>query len=623
MRQPAVPPHGPVSASKDRFVRIRLAGDSGDGVQTTGALFTQSAADFGNDFATYPDYPAEIRAPAGTKAGVSAFSLSLGAEEVWTHGDRPDMLVAFNAAALAMHLPSLPDGGLLLLDSSGMTPRLLQKAGFAADPRSDGSLDRVRLLEVDVSAHVQRATAEHELTRKQALRARNMWVLGLAAWLFERDPESIAGRISRKFAGAPAIAAANLAAFRAGHAHGEVHEVEIVQYRVSLAPAPAPKGLYRSVTGTEAIALGMVAAARLADRPLFYASYPITPASPVLHQLARLNASDITVFQAEDEIGGIGAALGAAFGGSFGVTASSGPGISLMTEMLGLGIAAELPLLAIDIQRAGPSTGMPTKTAQSDLLLAWHGRSGDAPLPVVAARSPSDCFDAVIEAARIAIRHMTPVILLADAYLANAAVPWRLPEPGDLDSDAFRVDAETDRGERNPFRRDPATLGRSWILPGTPGREHRIGGLERDARTGEVSYDPGNHRTMTEIRCGKLDRIRESLPAIQPDTGAKPATLAVVAWGSTYGAIQAAVRELRAEGRAVDHVHLRHLAPTPPDLEAVLDSYDEILIPEMNMGQLAFLLRGSTKARILSFRKVTGQPFLEAEIADKIREATA
>ena len=602
-------------------VRIRFAGDSGDGVQTTGALFTQSAADFGNDFATFPDYPAEIRAPAGTTAGVSAFSLHLGSSAIFTHGDHPDVLVAFNAAALAMHWQSLNPGGLLLLDSSGMTPRLVQKAGFSADPRKDGTLDEVEVIELDISARTLGATDGFGLTRKQALRARNMWALGLTLWLFGHDPDPVAREIARRFSRMPEIADANLAALRAGHAYGDIHELEKTGPRFDLGPAPLPSGLYRTVSGADALALGMVAAARLAGLRLFYASYPITPASPILHRLAAMEEPDLTVFQAEDEIAAASAAIGAAFGGSLAATASSGPGIALMTEALGLAVAAELPLLVVDVQRAGPSTGMPTKTEQSDLLFAARGRNGDTPLPVVAARSPSDCFDATIEAARIAITHMTPAILLADAYLANAAAPWRLPEREDLDPAPLRPSLLRDREDGHPFRRDPRTLGRDWPLPGTPGLEHRVGGLERDADTGEVSYDPANHQKMTEIRCGKIGRIREALPNIAPELGDGTGRLAVLGWGSTYGAIQIAVRRARASGASVDHVHLRHLSPLPPGLGTLLDGYEQILLPEMNMGQLAYMLRGTTRTPVRSLTKVAGQPFLGQEVARAIREA--
>ena len=613
-------PDLPQQAGVD-FVRVRFAGDSGDGVQTTGALFTQSAADFGNDFATFPDYPAEIRAPAGTTAGVSAYSLNIGSGAIYTHGDQPDVLVAFNAAALAMHWESLNQGGLLLLDSSGMTPRLINKAGFKTDPRKDGSLDAVEIIELDISSLTLAATANFGLTRKQALRARNMWALGLTLWLFARDEEPVARAIARKFSGKPEVAESNLAALRAGHAYGETHEIAASGPRYDIGPAPLPSGLYRAASGSEALTLGVIAAARLAGLPLFYASYPITPASPILHRLAGMRAPDVSVFQAEDEIAAASAAIGAAFGGCLSVTASSGPGLALMTEALGLAIAAELPLLVIDVQRAGPSTGMPTKTEQSDLLFAATGRNGDTPLPVIAAKSPSDCFDAAIEAARIAIRHMTPAILLADAYLVNAAAPWRLPAKDSLDPVPLRPSILRGPGEGHPFRRDPETLGRDWPVPGTPGLEHRIGGLERDADTGQVSYDPANHQRMTEIRCGKIDRIRDALPNIAPEIGSGTGPLAVLGWGSTYGAIHVAVRRARAAGLDVDHIHLRHLSPLPPNLETLLEGYEQVLLPELNMGQLASMLRGMTRAPVIPLRKVAGQPFLAREISGAILEA--
>ena len=602
------------------FVRLRFAGDSGDGVQTAGELFTQAAADFGNDFATFPDYPAEIRAPAGSLSGVSTFSINLGSTEIRTHGDQPDALFAFNAAALAAHYQDLRSGGLLVLDRSGLSERLLRQAGFASDPREDGTLDSFQLLEIDISAETLAAVSPFGLRRKDGLRAKNMWALGLALWLFDRDADRIADAIKKRFLKNPDIAETNVAALRAGHAYGEIHELSASISTYDIGPARLEPGLYRSITGGEALALGAVTGARLAGLQLYYASYPITPASVVLHRLAAFEDPDVTTFQAEDEIAAACAAIGAAYGGALGVTASSGPGIALMIESIGLATAVELPLVIIDVQRAGPSTGMPTKAEQSDLNLAVYGRNGGIPLPVLAAQGASDAFDCTLEAVRIALRHMTPVILLADAYIANAAEPWKLPEFTEADFPAFAPHF-AEAGNFQVFRRDPKTLARSWPIPGTAGLEHRIGGLERDAETGAVSYAPANHQRMTQIRFDKIRAVQDSLPRLRPEIGAEKGRLAVLGWGSTHGAIRVAVLRARTRGEDVSHIHLRHIWPLPSNLGELLAGFDRVLLPEMNMGQLAALLQTEVDKPVTPINKVTGQPFLAREISDAIRAA--
>lgn len=606
------------------FVRVRFAGDSGDGVQTTGALFTQSAANFGNDFATFPDFPAEIRAPAGTVTGVSTFSINIGTTEILTHGDQPDVLVALNAAALAVHLPELRNGGVLILDSSGFNARALTKAGFDSDPREDGSLQPFQVIEVNISAEAL-ATAkacDPELSRSDALLTKNMWALGLTLWLLDRSADRLAQRTEERFRDHPQLAKANAAAVRAGHAYGETHELAASIEPFDIPPAQLTPGRYRAISGTEALALGAVTAAKLADLPLYYASYPITPASPVLHRLARLARTEpgVTTFQAEDEIAAITAAIGAAYGGALGVTASSGPGVALMTEALGLAIAVELPLVVIDVQRAGPSTGMPTKAEQSDLNLAIFGRNGDTPIPVVAARGPSDCFASVLEAARLAVRYMTPVMLLADGYIANAAEPWLIPPADSLTPGDFTTRMVTQAEDFEPFARDPETLARNWPKLGVAGLEHRIGGLEKDVTTGAISYNPQNHQRMTEIRTGKIDAVRASLPPLTPDLGPATGRLAVLGWGSTYGAIRVATLRARAAGREVSHIHLRHMWPLPPNLPELLAGFDQVLLPELNTGQLATLLRTECDVPVESLCKIAGQPFLAREIGDAIND---
>lgn len=600
------------------FLRVRFAGDSGDGIQTMGAFFTDSVADYGNNFATFPDFPAEIRAPAGSLAGVSAFSINLGHTMIFTHGDQPDVLVALNAAALAAHLKDVREQGVLMIDSAGFSERAWKRAGYESDPRQDGSLDSYQVVEADISAQTLAAVEPWNLGRKKALLSRNMWALGLTLWLFGRDLDSACEDIRSRFSRNPDAVDPNLAALRAGHAYGETHEFPPAVAPYDIAPATVRPGEYRSVSGTQALSLGLAAAARLSSLPLYFASYPITPASPILHQLAGMESKDdlITTFQAEDEIGAVCAAIGASFGGALAATASSGPGIALMSEAVGFAVAAELPLLLIDMQRAGPSTGMPTKAEQSDLFLALYGRSGDAPIPVIAASSPSDCFIAAIEAARIAVRYMTPAMLLADGYIGNAAEPWRVPEARDLKSLAF----EPRRG-KDPaamFARDSVSFARDWHLPGTPGFEHRLGGLERDETTGRVSYDPDNHHRMTEIRVAKTVAVGLDLPPTVPILGESTGQLAVLGWGSTYGAIQVAVLRARAAGHRVSHIHLRYLNPLPANLGDLLDGFDQVLLPENNAGQLQAVLAARLVRKITPLNKVAGSPFLAREIGDAI-----
>lgn len=599
------------------FVRIRFAGDSGDGVQLTGTQLAASCARFGNDFATFPDYPAEIRAPAGTTYGVSAYSINIGHTEVMTAGDNPDVLVAFNPAALKVNLGDIRENGLVIVDAGAFNAKNAHRAGYAANPLDDGTLAKYRVLQIDISALTLQAVASHDLGQKESLRCKNIWTLGLVLWMFGRGFETVEAWLTSKFKARPEIAAANIAALKAGHAYGETVELGENIRRYSIPPAPTEAGTYRTVTGAETLSWGLYAGARLAGLPLFLGSYPITPASPMLHSLSRLKHQGVTTFQAEDEIAAIGAAIGAAYGGALGITTSSGPGIALKTEAIGLAISAELPLVVINVQRGGPSTGLPTKTEQSDLLQAVCGRNGDTQLPVIAAATPSDCFDAAITAVRLAVRHMTPVMLLSDGYVANMAEPWRLPDTTKLTP--FPVTFRTDPDGFHPFLRDPDTLARPWVKPGTPGLAHRIGGLEKDYDSGNVSYDPANHARMTAARTGKLAKIAAELPPQAVALGEDRGPLAVIGWGSTYGAIRVAVKRLRAAGRQVSHIHLRHVWPFPPNLGELLARFDKVLVPELNTGQLAMLLRAEYQRPILSHTKVEGQPFKVAELMATIQ----
>ncbi len=601
-------------------VVVRFAGDSGDGMQLTGGQFTLSSALAGNDFATFPDFPAEIRAPQGTLFGVSAFQINFGSSAIDTAGDAPDVLVAMNPAALKTNVPSLKQGGLIIADEGEFNDRNLAKAKYEANPLDDGSLAKWQLLKLNISQLTMDAVKPFGLGNKEALRCKNMWTLGLALWMFDRDRAPLVDWLNAKFAKAPDLAAANIAALNAGHAYGETAELAgpLKQHHVD--PAPAAPGLYRTLTGAEGIALGLVAGAQLAKLPMFFGGYPITPASAILHHLSRLKEYDVTTFQAEDEIAAICSAIGASYGGSLGVTSSSGPGIALKGEAMGLAIMTELPLIIVNSQRGGPSTGLPTKTEQSDLYQAVYGRNGDAPMPVISARSPGDAFDCAIEAVRIAVQYMTPVILLTDGYIANAAEPWAVPDLTTYEAFPVEFLTEVPEGGFKPYGRDE-NLKRPWVKPGTPGLLHRIGGIEKELDTGHINYEASNHQAMTDIRKAKIDGIK--VPDQVVELGAENGKLAVVGWGSTFGPIHQAVRRKRAEGADVSHIHIRHIWPLPANLGELLKSYDKVIIPEMNTGQLKTVLRDQYLVDAKPVNKVSGQPFTIAEIEAAIEEALA
>jgi len=607
----------PESSLSDAVV-VRFAGDSGDGMQLTGGQFTLSTALAGNDLATFPDFPAEIRAPQGTLFGVSAFQINFGSSEITTAGDAPDVLVAMNPAALKTNVPQLKPGGLIIADEGEFNDRNLAKAKYDANPLEDGSLAKWQLLKLNISQATMDAVKPFGLGNKEALRCKNMWTLGLALWMFDRDRQPLIEWLKAKFAKDPNLADANIAALNAGHAFGETAELSGPLKQHHVAPAPVAPGLYRTLTGAEAIALGLVAGAQLARLPMFFGGYPITPASAILHHLSRLKEYDVTTFQAEDEIAAICSAIGASYGGSLGVTSSSGPGIALKGEAMGLAIMTELPLVIVNSQRGGPSTGLPTKTEQSDLYQAVYGRNGDAPMPVIAARSPGDAFECAIEACRIATQYMTPVMLLTDGYIANAAEPWKVP---DLTAyEAFPVEflTEVPEGGFKPYGRDEK-LARPWVKPGTPGLLHRIGGIEKEVDTGHLNYQPANHQAMTDLRKAKIDGVK--VPDQIVELGAEGGKLAVVGWGSTYGPIHQAVRRKRAEGADVSHIHIRHIWPLPANLGALLKSYDRVIVPEMNTGQLKTVLRDQYLVDAKPVNKVSGQPFRIAEIEAAIEEA--
>jgi 2-oxoglutarate/2-oxoacid ferredoxin oxidoreductase subunit alpha len=602
----------------DRVI-VRFAGDSGDGMQLTGDRFTSETASFGNDLSTLPDFPAEIRAPAGTLPGVSAFQLHFADHDVMTPGDAPDVLVAMNPAALKANLSDLPKGADLIVNTDEFTSRNLTRVGYASNPLEDGSLGDYRVHPVALTTLTVESVKDYDISRKEAERAKNMFALGLMSWLYHRPTGSTLEFIEKKFARRPEIAKANIAAFKAGWNYGETTESFSVSYEVK--PAPLTPGTYRNISGNLALAYGLIAASRLTGLPLFLGSYPITPASDILHELAKHKRYGVRTFQAEDEIAGVGAALGAAFGGSLGVTTTSGPGVALKTETIGLAVSLELPLVVCDIQRGGPSTGLPTKTEQSDLLQAMFGRNGEAPVPIVAPRSPSDCFDAAIEAARIATKYRTPVFLLSDGYLANGSEPWRLPDLSSLPD--LRVEFATSPNSEDgflPYLRDPDTLARPWALPGTPGLEHRIGGLEKADVTGNISYDPENHDLMVRTRAAKVAGIARDIPPLEVDDPTADAEVLVLGWGSTYGPIGAAARRVRDGGMRVAHAHLRHLNPFPANSESVLRQYRRVLIPEMNLGQLALLVRARFLIDVISYNRVRGLPFKAVELADVIQD---
>ena len=599
-------------------VVIRFAGDSGDGMQLTGGRFTSETALSGNDLATFPDFPAEIRAPAGSLPGVSGFQLHFADHDILTPGDQPNVLVAMNPAALKVNLADLLKGGTVIVNTDSFNERNLQKAGYAANPLEDGSLADFHVHEVALSSMTVEALKGIEgITSREAERSKNFFALGLMSWLYHRPIEGTLGFIESKFARRPEIAEANARALRAGWNYGETSEDFAVSYEV--APAKLRPGTYRQVSGNTALSYGLIAASRLSGLPLFLGAYPITPASGVLEELAHLKHFGVRTFQAEDEIAASGAALGAAFGGALGVSTSAGPGVVLKSETVGLAVTLELPLVIVDIQRAGPSTGMPTKPEQADLLMVLFGRNSESPVPVLAAATPAGCFDIAIEAARIAVKYRTPVFLLSDAYLANGSEPWLIPDVNDLPdiSTDFATEPNGD-GAFLPYKRDPETLARPWAIPGTKGLEHRIGGLEKEDETGNVSYDPENHDLMVRLRAAKVAGIAADIPEVHVDDPDGGADTLVLGWGSTYGAIGAAVRRVRASGRRVAHAQLHYLNPFPRNTGEVVHRYDKVLVPEMNLGQLRMLIRAQYLVDAVGFNKVRGRPFRAAELADAI-----
>ncbi|MGH2988053.1 MAG: 2-oxoacid:acceptor oxidoreductase subunit alpha [Solirubrobacterales bacterium] len=603
---------------KERVV-VRFAGDSGDGIQLAGNRFAAATALIGNDLVTLPDFPAEIRAPAGTLAGVSAFQIHFASREILTPGGQPNVLVAMNPAALKVNLPELERGGIVIANDDGFSDHNLRKAGYESNPLEDGILADYRVFRVPMTSMTVRATEGIDaITSREAARSKNLFALGLVSWMYSRPTEQTIHWIEQKFAGDDAVLAANLAAFRAGYNFGETAElIQVPHYEVK--PAPASPGTYRATNGTSALALGLIAASIRSGLPLFLASYPITPASELLHELSRHKRFGIRTVQAEDEIAAANMALGAAFGGDLGVTATSGPGMDLKAETIGLAVALELPLVVVDVQRAGPSTGMPTKTEAADLLMAMHGRHGESPLPIVAAATPAQCFDAGLEAARLAVTYRTPVILLSDTYLANSSEPWRLPDAASLpEIDPGFATAPNHDGVFKPYERDER-LARPWALPGTKGLEHVIGGLEKEHGTGEISYEPDNHARMTELRARKVAGIANDIPPLAVDDP-DGAEMLVLGWGSTYGAITGAVRRLRRRGKSVAAAHLHHLSPLPANTGEVLGAYERVLVPELNTGQLVNVIRAEFLIDAESYTKVEGLPIFAEELDEAIEE---
>jgi len=610
----------------DRVI-IRFAGDSGDGMQLAGDRFTQETAAFGNDLSTLPNFPAEIRAPAGTLPGVSSFQLHFADHDILTPGDAPDVLVAMNPAALKANLEDLPRGADIIANTDEFTRRNLVKVGYDSNPLEDGSLDGYQLHAIPITSVTVKALEGYDISKKDAERAKNMFSLGMLCWLYNRPADGTLRFLESKFATKPEIMKANIAAFQAGWNYGETTEEFSVQYEIK--PATLPPGQYRNITGNTALANGLVTAAKLAGLQMFLGSYPITPASDILHELSKYKRFGIRTFQAEDEISGVGAALGAAFGGALGVTSTSGPGMSLKSETIGLAAAVELPLIVCDIQRAGPSTGMPTKTEQADLLMALYGRNGESPLVVIAPSTPGDCFTTALEATRIAVKYRTPVIILSDGYLANGSEPWRIPDPTELPDLRAEFSFATPNQAPGasagsepfmPYQRDPQTLARPWAIPGTPGLEHRIGGIEKADGIGTISYDPDNHDKMVRLRQAKIDGIAADIPLLEVDDPDGNARVLVLGWGSTFGSIGAAVRRVRLAGGSVAQAHLRHLSPFPANLGDVLRQYDKVLVPEINTGQLALVLRGRYLIDVISYNRIRGLPFRAAELCGVIQD---
>lgn len=600
---------------------IRFSGDSGDGMQLTGMQFTDTAALFGNDLSTFPDYPSEIRAPMGTVAGVSGFQVHFGSREIYTPGDEYDVVVAMNAAALKVDLPRLKKGGIILANLGGFDAKNLGLASYPAgsNPLEDQSLDNYVVYKADISKLTKEALAESGLSTKEAERSKNMFVLGLLFWMFEKSLEPTIRFIEEKFAKKPEIASANILTLKAGWNYGDHTEIFNTRFKVS--PARLPEGTYRNITGNHATAIGLIAASEKSGLPLFLGSYPITPATDILHELSKYKANNVKTFQAEDEIAGICSAIGASYAGQLAVTTTSGPGMALKTEAMGLATMLEIPLVIVDVQRGGPSTGLPTKTEQADLLMAMHGRHGESPLPVVAAASPADCFATVYEAARLALEHMTPVIFLSDGFIANGSEPWRFPLANDLKpiEIGFMTKPNGEDQTLLPYKRNQLGV-RPWIKPGTPGLEHRIGGLEKQHETGNVSYAPENHELMVKQRAKRIENIALTIPPIKPELGLPNAKVAVLGWGSTFGAIQSAVSELLDEGHDVAHLHLRYLNPFPANLGEMLAGFKQVLIPEMNSGQLLQLIRAKYLIPAVGFSKVQGMPFTTAELKHQIIE---
>ena len=602
----------------DRVV-IRFAGDSGDGMQLTGDRFTSATAAYGNDLATLPDFPAEIRAPAGSLAGVSGFQIHFSSEDITMPGDAPDVLVAMNPAALRSNIKDLPPGATLIVNEDAFSERNMERVGYATNPLDDGSLEAYTVYRIALTSMTVKAVEGLEISKKDAERTKNMFALGLMSWMYGRPTEATEEWIAAKFAKKPAIREANLKAFRAGWNFGETTEIFAGSYVVR--PQRTEPGVYRNISGNTALAYGLVAGSRLSGLPLFLGSYPITPASDILHELSKHKNFGVRTFQAEDEIAAAGAALGAAFGGALAVTTTAGPGVALKAETISLAVSVELPLVIVNIQRGGPSTGLPTKTEQSDLFQAMYGRHGESPMPIVAAYSPSDCFNAAIEACRIATKYRTPVFLLSDGFLANGSEPWKLPAEGDLPDLTVRfTEAPNHDGEFWPFLRDPETLARPWAVPGTPGLMHRIGGIEKADGTGHISYDPANHQLMSELRRDKVAGIARDIPPLEVDDPSGQAKVLVLGWGSTWGGIRAACRRARGHGVDVAHAHLRHLNPFPANTGDVLKAYDKVLVPEMNLGQLLTMVRATYLVDAVGLNKIMGRPFTAQEIAEKIEE---